>query len=480
MKQPSKPPLKGFVASTQEEEGRHEALAIDEKRFDPKAFKLFIKAGYNSKEKLSLGKLPPETSGKKLHGLNATQMILKEKGHAIQDFRVGLDFTPPKPVRIAIKRVNNNYVSKGFSSTEDHKREENFRKFVFNRLGPHIQALHEIANRQSVFDRLGPYGKVEEEDAEDAPVELEEGIKATIDELKEVNLGDIENLQPIYIRASLTQEEEETYIALLHEFKDVFAWSYKEMPGDLNNAFPKDDFSLPIAELMIDVTTGNEALSFMDGSSGYNQICMASTDEELTELFDDLPDEDVLVIEVMPPWKMYFDGASHKEGVGAGIVFVTLEGELGDVELEHLSKKDNKQADALAKFASTLPMTDKETHIPICKSWVIPPIFSDDEDDTFQEEENHITKVFEVEEEDWQQPLVDYLKYEKLPNDLRRRTDTRRQATRFIYYKGTLYRRSFDGIFLRCLSDNEKFKLWKKLILGFVMLTNQDQNYISA
>ncbi|KAL0396314.1 UNVERIFIED_CONTAM: hypothetical protein Scaly_0079800 [Sesamum calycinum] len=29
---------------------------------------------------------------------------------------------------------------------------------------------------------------------------------------------------------------------------------------------------------------------------------------------DDLPDEDVLMIEVTPPWKMYFDGASHKKG----------------------------------------------------------------------------------------------------------------------------------------------------------------------
>ncbi|KAL0300445.1 UNVERIFIED_CONTAM: hypothetical protein Scaly_2567200 [Sesamum calycinum] len=56
MKQPSKPPHKGFVPSTQEEEGGHEALTIDEKGFDPKAFKLLIKVGYNPKEKLSLGK----------------------------------------------------------------------------------------------------------------------------------------------------------------------------------------------------------------------------------------------------------------------------------------------------------------------------------------------------------------------------------------------------------------------------------------
>ncbi|KAL0427735.1 UNVERIFIED_CONTAM: Transposon Tf2-12 polyprotein [Sesamum latifolium] len=46
------------------------------------------------------------------------------------------------------------------------------------------------------------------------------------------------------------------------------------------------------------------------------------------ELSNDLPDENVIVIEITPPWKMYFDGASHKEGAGAGVVFVTSEGEV--------------------------------------------------------------------------------------------------------------------------------------------------------
>ena len=36
---------------------------------------------------------------------------------------------------------------------------------------------------------------------------------------------------------------------------------------DLNNVCPKDDFLLPIIELMVDATTGYEALSFTDGSS---------------------------------------------------------------------------------------------------------------------------------------------------------------------------------------------------------------------
>ncbi|XP_070015488.1 uncharacterized protein [Nicotiana sylvestris] len=249
---------------------------------------------------------------------------------------------------------------------------------------------------------------------------------------------------------------------------------------DLNYACPKDEFPLPIPELMIDATTGYKAMSFMDGSLGYNQIRMAPKDEELTafrtpkgiycykppvlatsilgkplilyiaaqersvgallsqenseekenslyylskmmtpnelnyspieklcsalvfsiqklkhyfqahvvrliskanpikfvmskpvlsdrlarwylqfqqfeivyipqkaikgqtladfladhpipddwELTDELPDEDAMVIEVQPPWKMYFDGAAHCGGAGAGVVFVTSQGEV--------------------------------------------------------------------------------------------------------------------------------------------------------
>ncbi|GAA0162691.1 hypothetical protein LIER_39459 [Lithospermum erythrorhizon] len=57
-----------------------------------------------------------------------------------------------------------------------------------------------------------------------------------------------------------------------------FVWEVQE----LNHACPKDDFPLPIPELMIDATMGHEALTFMDGSSRSNKIRMAPEDEELT------------------------------------------------------------------------------------------------------------------------------------------------------------------------------------------------------
>ncbi|KAL0373396.1 UNVERIFIED_CONTAM: hypothetical protein Sradi_3255300 [Sesamum radiatum] len=54
---------------------------------------------------------------------------------------------------------------------------------------------------------------------------------------------------------------------------------------DLSNACPKDDFPLSIAELMVDAKFMPElpsCLSFIHGSSRYNQIHMAPADEELT------------------------------------------------------------------------------------------------------------------------------------------------------------------------------------------------------
>ncbi|KAM2064856.1 hypothetical protein ACFX16_028201 [Malus domestica] len=214
---------------------------------------------------------------------------------------------------------------------------------------------------QYVFHITIQEGKVDEipeEDVTTAPPQLEDWGQATVDDLKELNLGTKEESKPIFVSALLSADETEEYYQLLLEYKNVFAWTYKEMPGldpvivvhhlgvkpgagpikqmqrqyrselipqieaeinkiietgfirevqypkwisnvvivfkksrqirvcidfrDLNDACPKDDFPLPIIEIMMDATTGHEALSFMDGFFGYNQIRIALEDEELT------------------------------------------------------------------------------------------------------------------------------------------------------------------------------------------------------
>ena len=72
--------------------------------------------------------------------------------------------------------------------------------------------------------------KATNEEVDEAPLALEDGGQATIDELKEINLGIIEEPWPTFISALLTLEEEEGYLKLLVEYKDVFSWTYKEVP----------------------------------------------------------------------------------------------------------------------------------------------------------------------------------------------------------------------------------------------------------
>jgi hypothetical protein len=47
---------------------------------------------------------------------------------------------------------------------------------------------------------------------------------------------------------------------------------------NLNRATPKDEYSMPVAETLINAAADNKISSFMDGNSSYNQIFMAPED----------------------------------------------------------------------------------------------------------------------------------------------------------------------------------------------------------
>ena len=51
---------------------------------------------------------------------------------------------------------------------------------------------------------------------------------------------------------------------------------------DLNHACPKDNFPMPFIDQIIDDCVGHEALSFMDGFFGYNQIQIHPADRYKT------------------------------------------------------------------------------------------------------------------------------------------------------------------------------------------------------
>nr|XP_051211175.1 uncharacterized protein LOC127328628 [Lolium perenne] len=245
----------------------------------------------------------------------------------------------------------------GYINLERSGEEEEGSRFTchatFVSSGDDAESSHRGLHRQSYHD--GEPSEVEEElGSTSAPPELEDGGQPTVDELVEINLGTEDDPRPTFVSATLTEEEREGYRCFLMEYRDCFAWNYKEMPGldprvathklaidpyhrpvkqpprrlrpefedqviaevdklilagfikeakytrwlanivpvekknghvrvcqdfrDLNRACPKDDFPLPITEMVVDSTTGHGALSFMDGSSGYNQIKMDPED----------------------------------------------------------------------------------------------------------------------------------------------------------------------------------------------------------
>ncbi|KAH0639526.1 hypothetical protein KY285_036112 [Solanum tuberosum] len=67
--------------------------------------------------------------------------------------------------------------------------------------------------------------------------------------------------------------------------------------------------------------------------------------------------------------------------------------------------------------------------VTICQKWIVPPPY---EEECIENELDHLVLVSEVAKEDWRQPIIDYMCYGILPKNLRRRTDIRRHAPRFL------------------------------------------------
>ncbi|RVW52984.1 hypothetical protein CK203_072696 [Vitis vinifera] len=269
--------------------------------------------------------LLPQFLGEKMHGLNESQKKLKQQGYAVKPSRAGLGFVPFEPIKISAK-------TKKTKASTQHITVEDMEESCGSN-SPH---------RISIFDLI------------EAPI-----TRASVF-TREVKY-------PAWIANIVPVKKKNGQIRVCVDFRD------------LNNACPKDDFPLPIIKLMVDATTGHEALSFMDGSSGYNQIRMALRDDAFWtkecrkredhlrdlymvfdrlrryqlkmnplkcafgvtsgqaladfladhpipiawEISDDFPNEEIFYVDIFPSWMMFFDGLAHYDGTCAGVVFVS-------------------------------------------------------------------------------------------------------------------------------------------------------------
>ncbi|XP_058221003.1 uncharacterized protein LOC131331154 [Rhododendron vialii] len=263
-------------------------------------------------------------------------------------------------------------------------------------------------------------------------------------------------------------------------------------------------------------------------------------------LATDLPDEEVMQVEVQKAWEMYFDGATRSPNgqkqedlknnkSGIGVVFVTPNNAIiphsfaltegcsnneaeyeaviaglelalqipieellvyGDSELVikqlrgeyivnkaslapyherasqllsqfkkvnifHVKRRINAQADSLACLAASLSLPDRETiTVTVGERRVLRPLI----------EISEVLPVFGATtkegEEDWREPFINYLQHGRLPEDKAKRAEIRHRATKFIMWKDALYKRSLDGMYMRCIANEQAHELMAEVHSG--------------
>ncbi|KAM2308191.1 hypothetical protein COP1_030339 [Malus domestica] len=92
------------------------------------------------------------------------------------------------------------------------------------------------------------------------------------------------------------------------------------------------------------------------------------------------------------------------------------------VTLEHVPRKENQMADALANLASSMTLgEDEATNVPVCQRWVIPLVIEMVLSDT------NVISILPVNVEEWRQPLINYLEHGMLPDDPKHRSEIREE-----------------------------------------------------
>ncbi|KFK22070.1 hypothetical protein AALP_AAs48547U000400 [Arabis alpina] len=109
---------------------------------------------------------------------------------------------------------------------------------------------------------------------------------------------------------------------------------------DMNKACPKDSFPLPHIDRLVEATTGNKLLTFMDAFSDYNQILMHPKDREKTAF---ITDRGIYCYKVMP-FGLKNAGATYQRLVNKMFrdqLGKTMEVYIDDMPVKFLEEEDH-------------------------------------------------------------------------------------------------------------------------------------------
>ncbi|GJY59559.1 reverse transcriptase domain-containing protein [Tanacetum coccineum] len=110
--------------------------------------------------------------------------------------------------------------------------------------------------------------------------------------------------------------------------------------------------------------------------------------------------------------------------------------------INQVPRKDNKKADALSKMAST-------SFAHLSKQVLVEEL----KEKSMNEVE--VLAIVEVEGDSWMTPIQEYLNNETLPAEREKARSIKRKSQRFAIINGTLYTKSFLGLWLRCVGPSQ-------------------------
>ncbi|XP_073063957.1 uncharacterized protein [Primulina eburnea] len=159
-------------------------------------------------------------------------------------------------------------------------------------------------------------------------------------------------------------------------------------------------------------------------------------------------------------WRIFVDGASSVVGCGVGVLitqqmkgvyetkddtmlkYLQLIQAQAEIfvgwSIEQIPREENGEADALAKMAASLSEVGTREVLHVSRF-----VLSSEEE------------ILPVPEDSWMTPLIKFIISNELPKDKTRAQKIKRQALRFVLLNNILYRRSFQGPLLKCLSEGE-------------------------
>jgi hypothetical protein len=131
----------------------------------------------------------------------------------------------------------------------------------------------------------------------------------------------------------------------------------------------------------------------------------------------------------------------------------TLMSLFADLNVQHIVRSQNDKADALASLAASMSLSSHQSMDVHVEERRILPILAEEEETIVASAMT--AEICEIEVGDWREPFLEYLLHGYLPLDASERSRIRKRSIHYTCINDTLYRRSHDGVLLRCLAGNE-------------------------